>query len=241
MVSPIITNITNFISSPIGLLLIGSIVVIYFLFLKFSKPKELKAPDLNIPKLTKKQLDIYLKLHGWKRFNWNNIRIGINPIGKIISYLSEEHKVKITDQDGKVIGTTNIPIYIIKTRKPDFLSTILSIFGLGLERYVVSANVIDNLHDHKLKDQKDIILNIGTTFRSYNEIFYCEDFGRTIIHDIAVNLAFEQQTKKLVEFTPLMTLLEIEQAKVKFKSELYTKLEKERFRSDVEEYSKTKN
>lgn len=220
---------------------IAIVIIALFIYKLISnKPKELKAPDLDVKKMTRKDFDKYLKLNGWRRFYWRMLRIGINPIGRIISYSFENHEFKI--KDGDKDKKVEIPIYLLKTIPNNFVfirKILTELFGFGGERYVISGNVIDNFSNNNLIDQHDLILNIGTTFRSYNDIFYCEDFGRIIIHDISINMAFEQQTKKLVEFTPLMTLLEIEQAKVKFKSELFTKLEKERYRGEVEQYSKT--
>ena len=223
-----------------GIPIIPIVVVIALIFygskyLKFtSRQKELKSPNINVEKLTKKELDKITKTHGFKKFTWKNLRIGINPRGKILRYMYEDHE--FTDILSKERVT--IPLYLIRTSR---LPMFLAIFGLGIERYFIRGDLLENFSDGKLSDQSDLIVNPSSKFRRYNNIWYCDSYSRSVIHDLAIGFAFEQQTKKFVEFTPLMTLLEIEQAKVKFKSELFTKLEKERFRGDVEKYSKEKS
>ena len=208
---------------------------VIFKYLKFtSKEKELKSPDINVSKLTKKEFDKIIKTHGLKRSTWKNLRIGIDPKGKILRYMFEEHEFKQINSDERV----TIPLYLIRTSR---LPIVFALFGLGIERYFIRGDLLENFSDGKLSDQSDLIVNPSSKFRRYNKIWYCDSYSRSVIHDLAIGFAFEQQTKKFVEFTPLMTLLEIEQAKVKFKSELFTKLEKERFRGDVEKYSKEKS
>ena len=224
------------------------IAIIGFIFIKLWKnqSKEIKAPDINIKKQTTKEVDKLIKNHGWKKGKFNRLRVCINPIGIIMSYAIEYHnidskKTKEPDSDKKseIILTPDNIYYLLRVRKFGFFSGLLSLLNIGVERYIIEANMIDNLNQDNFLIDTDLVLNTATTFRNYNNIYYCNEKGRYIIHDIAVMLAFEQQTKKFVEFTPLMTLLEIEQAKVKFKSELFTKLEKERFRGDIEKYTKT--
>jgi len=218
---------------PLIVYIIVIIIIAIFLIKRRPKEKELKPIDLDVKKMTRKDFDKYVKLMGWKRLYWKNLRVGINPIGHILKYSYEEHKFKIKDKDEYVY----IPLYFIKTSRFGIIGLILSIFGIN-DRFVINGNLIENFNNPSLYDQHDLILNIGSVFRAYNDIYFTDDSTRTIIHDLALNMVLEAQTKKLVEFTPLMTLLEIEQAKVKFKSELFTKLEKERFRQDVEQYSR---
>src|SRR3990172_1494677 len=137
------------------------ILLFYFIFKNFKKSSKSgleKPPNIDVKKLTKKTFDKIIRTHGLKRFIWKNLRIGIDPKGKILRYMFEEHEFK----DINSLERVTIPLYLIRTSR---LPILFSFFGLGIERYFIRGDYLENFADINLSDQNDLILNRSVKFR----------------------------------------------------------------------------
>src|SRR3972149_863886 len=162
--------------SIVGIPLVPIIIVAVIGFLlikifKMRKKDEIEAPDIDVKKETTKELDRLIKNHGWKKGKFNKLRVGINPIGVMIAYAIEYHNVKkevkkdeIIEQKAEDLTLTLDNIYyILRVRKFGFISALLSLLNIGIERYIIDATMIDNLNKDSFKIDSDLILNFSTT------------------------------------------------------------------------------
>ena len=239
------------ISNWILLAIIG--VVFYWIWSR--KPKESKYKSIVLEKEVKKDFEKMIEYYSTDLSLKSNtiLKIGFNNIGIIrkaskINFpyektLIEELKKKQPKSEGEVIKelvtgkkekkqkkettTINQEFYLFRTNKASLVGKAMSLVGMNTKMTLVETGMVDVVGS-------DYVINPNSQFSEYLGIYVFSKSAKEYVTDIAYKLGKEQELEKFVNFVPLLTYLETNQAKISQRYRELTKLEREKYASKVD-------
>lgn len=220
-------DLVLWIFSPIGLVIIGSIVAVYVGFIYFSKRegkfkrKSLEKEVLDEMKNTinttgvsqsnrflRKGYVVIGKIHKIANLNFYSVKGNPHPdatkISKIKNPASEEKLLK-AKAEGKDID--KFDFLEITITGHSLVDRILNWFGTGYKFFLVDKKAVKNPEENS-----DVVLDDDASFYKFGGVNVFSEAGADYVSDIAFKRIYQTNLEEQMNFLPLQTFLQIAQA-----------------------------
>lgn len=251
MVENYFDTILSYLFSPMGLLIIGLIFGLIIVLKYFQKKGDKTFKTQKLEQTIKTDFKDYINLVGITQKNrylrYSGFIIGkIIKIGKINFWFYKEDNPRAeaifknkeikTDEKFNELKEKQIIepylFYEVMTRGIGLLPAIISFFGFGRTFFL-----IDSIFLNEPEKNQDFIIKDSTQFWNLAGIRIFSGKGKEFISDLAFKKVYEQIVQGEIEFIPKMTYLELRTAKVAEKAKLFAKIEGEKYKKQLEEFS----
>jgi len=214
--------------SPL-ILPVAGILVVVFLLWKFGIFKKLMQGSafkrVKLDEVVFDDLKAVMKYKGVKQKK-KKLSQGYLDMGQVLRVGS----FTLKPNPDKDLGLGTNDYFVMSVRRNDIISFVKSLFGFGIDIFVVDKNLVKIKDNYNVYPTANIFKHLG--------VYVVSELGKKTVEHIAFKYAYTRNLEEIVNWTNKLVYLEVMHTKKIDKADKFTKLEKERWSNKLEELTK---